>query len=247
MLQETFIFLPGVGQARNQWLMQRTKTWDEFLNSKEIPGLLPERKAQFDSEVIKAKNAVEALNAEYFSGCLPRYERWRLLPHFKEKLVFLDIETTGLSPKYAHTTVVGINHGGKTKLLVRDEDLNEEALYKELEGKIPVTFNGSRFDLPFLSTEFPSLSFGMNIDLRFVCSQLGLFGGLKRIEAELGITRPEELNGMDGYQAVVLWKDWKKNENKESLGKLLRYNMHDVDNLVLLSDIVYQKIRETKK
>jgi hypothetical protein len=231
---------------RNQWILKRAKNWDEFLNQKEIQGMPSKRKAEFDSEVTKAKTALEALNPSYFSYKLPRHERWRLLPHFKEKLVFLDIETTGLSPKYSYTTVVGIHHSGKTKLLVRGEDLSEETLVKELDGRIPVTFNGSMFDLPFLSTEFPSLSFAINIDLRFVCSRLGYYGGLKSIEHQLGLARDSELEGMNGYMAVVLWKEWEKHGNKESLVKLLKYNMADVDNLIVLADIVYGKMKERK-
>jgi uncharacterized protein YprB with RNaseH-like and TPR domain len=247
MLPETFTFLPGVGRITEEKIRTHAKNWDEFLNCQELPCLAPERKVEYNAEVIKAKSALEALNPSYFATSLPRHERWRLMPHFRSKMTYLDIETTGLSPNYAYTTVVGINHGdGKgTKLLIRGEDLSEDSLRKELAGRIPVTFNGSRFDLPFLKSEFPGLSFDIDIDLRFVAKRLGYFGGLKRIEKELGIARDSELEGMDGFEAVRLWKDWEHNQNKQSLSRLLHYNRADVDNLAVLADLLYGKLAKS--
>ena len=67
---------------------------------------------------------------------------------------YLDIETTGLSWLYADITVIGIYLvNGRDSRLVQliGEDATGENLLKALEGVHTIyTYNGSRFDLPFI-------------------------------------------------------------------------------------------------
>ena len=70
---------------------------------------------------------------------------------------YLDIETTGLSRRYYDITVVGVavEKGGKLKLtqLVKPK-ITEAALLRILKGVDEIyTYNGSRFDLPFIKQD----------------------------------------------------------------------------------------------
>jgi len=68
---------------------------------------------------------------------------------------YLDIETTGLSRYYNELTVIGIGleKGRKIKVAqLIEDDLYEGKLLKVLEDVDEIfTYNGSRFDLPFIN------------------------------------------------------------------------------------------------
>lgn len=67
---------------------------------------------------------------------------------------YLDIETTGLSPKYSEITVVGIHlHNGIDAKFIQllGGDVTADKILEALQGvNIIYTYNGSRFDLPFI-------------------------------------------------------------------------------------------------
>ncbi|MEJ2691010.1 MAG: ribonuclease H-like domain-containing protein [Deltaproteobacteria bacterium] len=71
------------------------------------------------------------------------------------------------------------------------------------------------------------------IDLRYVLASLGYKGGLKACEKQLNIFRGE-LDGVDGYFAVLLWNEYVNNYNQKSLETLLAYNVLDTVNLEAL-------------
>ena len=151
---------------------------------------------------------------------------------------YLDIETTGLSRYYCDVTVIGIalekNRKCQVVQLVED-DLYEEKLLKALKGVDEIySYNGSRFDLPFIEAKL-----GINLkdcfnhtDLMYDCWRRNLYGGLKVVEGLLGIQR--RLTGVDGYMAVQLWYDYVNNNNEQALRTLLAYNEEDVVNLRVL-------------
>jgi hypothetical protein len=61
-------------------------------------------------------------------------------------------------------------------------------------------------DLPVLERAFPgSVPDVPHIDLRHVCAQAGLSGGLKRIERHLSIARAAAVRDVDGADAIMLW------------------------------------------
>ena len=151
---------------------------------------------------------------------------------------YLDIETTGLSSRYADLTVIGIalekNRKCQVVQLIED-DLYQEKLLDSLEGVDEIyTYNGSRFDLPFIKAKL-----GINLnkcfkhtDLMYDCWRNKLKGGLKVVERLLGIKR--QLTNVDGYIAVQLWFDYVNNNNRQALRTLLEYNEEDVVNLRIL-------------
>jgi len=65
----------------------------------------------------------------------------------------------------------------------------------------------------------------------FDCWQRGLFGGLKKVEMQMGI--PRITRGLDGYDAMRLWNRYEAGDG-EALRLLLLYNKEDVVNLSLL-------------
>jgi hypothetical protein len=60
-----------------------------------------------------------------------------------------------------------------------------------------------------------------------------LSGGLKNIEKKLGLKRAEEIEDIDGFEAVRLWKRYKKGD-LEALELLKKYNEEDIINLKFL-------------
>jgi len=151
---------------------------------------------------------------------------------------YLDIETTGLSRYDCDLTVIGIGLEKDRKIEVVqliEDDLYEGKLLKNLECADEIyTYNGSRFDLPFIKAKL-----GVDLkqcfthrDLMYDCWRCDLKGGLKVVERKLGINR--KLKNVDGYVAVQLWQDYVNNNNKNSLQMLLAYNTEDVVNLQVL-------------
>jgi len=148
---------------------------------------------------------------------------------------YLDIETTGLSPAYHRITVVGIglaigSHIEHVQLY--DGSLTRSALEEALEGATRLyTYNGQRFDLPFIAEclEIDLTEHLRHHDLMYDCWRQGLYGGLKAVEARLGIVR--NVVGVDGYQAVLLWQRYEEQGDAEALATLLAYNREDVGNL----------------
>ncbi|MBN1804816.1 MAG: ribonuclease H-like domain-containing protein [Sedimentisphaerales bacterium] len=151
---------------------------------------------------------------------------------------YLDIETTGLNYCYSDITVIGIALEKSKKCHVVqliENDLYEKKLLDSLEGVDEIyTYNGSRFDLPFIKTR---LGIDLNqcfkhTDLMYDCWKHNLKGGLKVVEKLLDIKR--KLTNVDGYVAVRLWFDYVNDHNKQALRSLLDYNQEDVVNLRFL-------------
>jgi len=155
---------------------------------------------------------------------------------------YLDIETTGLSRYRADLTVIGIalEKGSKLELVqLTRKHLCRRQVLNVLAGADEIyTYNGSRFDLPFIKAK---LAVDLNelfnhTDLMYNCWQKGLKGGLKVVEQILGINR--RLREIDGRIAVQLWWSYVNENNKNALRLLLEYNREDVLNLRLLRRIL---------
>jgi hypothetical protein len=83
------------------------------------------------------------------------------------------------------------------------------------------------------------------IDLRFVLYSLGFRGGLKGVERQLGADRGN-LRDVDGFFAVLLWEDFLKTQNRQTLETLLAYNVQDTITLENLMVTAYNlKLRQT--
>ena len=155
---------------------------------------------------------------------------------------YLDIETTGLSRDCHAITVIGIyrvDSGACTLLQLVGDDVTRDNLLEALEGVETIfTYNGRRFDLPFILTYL-----GVDLaekcnhhDVMYDCWRNGLYGGLKGVERQLGIAR--RLQGIDGADAVRLWWRYRNYEDHEALTTLLEYNSEDLVNLRTLRQIL---------
>ncbi|OJY60554.1 MAG: hypothetical protein BGP16_05745 [Sphingobium sp. 66-54] len=144
-----------------------------------------------------------------------------------ERLLFLDIETTGLSHFYDEITIVGWSFGGRSGTFIKGQDPSE--LFQVVQNAIAVvTFNGIRFDQRFLKQEFPHISLPeTHIDLMYLCRRVGLTGGQKAIETILGLNFREDLEGVDGFAAVLLWHEYLRG-NLKALKRLIAYNRADI-------------------
>ncbi len=179
----------------------------------------------------------------YFAARLQAGEHWRLFHQFRPRTAYLDIETTGTVWPGLLVTVVGLYDGQNMSQFVQGHNLQK---FPEIISKFDllVTFNGTQFDLPVLRAYFPELCLPpAHVDLRFLMARLGYKGGLKRIEPRFGINRPNEVNGMDGYMAVLLWQRYQRGD-KGALDLLLTYNREDVVNLEVLMDAAFRMSRE---
>jgi uncharacterized protein len=244
MLPSTFLILPGIGPATERRLWQEgLLTWNHFLSQPRIPGISAHRKQWYDQELLQAQSAFDSGLLDYFTTRLPSRDHWRFFELCEPRTLYLDIETTGTSPHDGEVTVVGLHRRGETVCLVRGETLTTERLQAELDAcTLLVTFFGTSFDVPYLRAKFPRLTFPMpHFDLCFAARRLGLRGGLKQIERELGIERDSTLQGLDGWDAVRLWMQWRAGD-AAARNLLLAYNTADTANLALLAKYVFQDL-----
>jgi len=151
---------------------------------------------------------------------------------------YLDIETTGLCSFYDEITVIGIclaNDMENRLVQLVGGDATKSNLLRTLRCVDTIyTYNGSRFDLPFID-------FRLRVNLRdhfhhhdlmHDCWRNNLYGGFKAVERQLGI--PRRLRGIGGAEAVVLWWRYQIHRDRKALDLLLEYNKEDVVNLMTL-------------
>ena len=154
--------------------------------------------------------------------------------------VFLDIETTGLSPWDNDVTVIGIHRcDGEDMNFIQlvGKDISAQSIMEALSGvEVIYTYNGSRFDLPFIHSRL-----GINLtetfthhDLMYDCWRYNLYGGFKGVERQLGIRR--KLTEINGFEAVRLWWRYVESFDLDALNTLLEYNKEDVLNLRVLKE-----------
>ena len=153
---------------------------------------------------------------------------------------YLDIETTGLSPFYHYITVIGIylcNGEDDEFIQLIGEQATGYSLLKALGSVNTVyTYNGSRFDLPFIHAclGIDLSSHFHHHDLMYDCWRNDLYGGFKSVERQLGISR--ELEGIGGLEAIWLWWRYHNDADENALALLLQYNREDVVNLKALKE-----------
>tara|TARA_B100000315_G_scaffold214017_1_gene212303 strand:- start:1702 stop:2205 length:504 start_codon:yes stop_codon:yes gene_type:complete len=151
---------------------------------------------------------------------------------------YLDIETTGLSHQTDVLTVVGVftdDGAGSTLTQLVGDEITVDRLLDTFRGVTSLyTFNGSRFDVPFIRNRLGvDLEKGLrHRDLMYDCWDRGLYGGLKAVERVLGLRR--KLPDMNGLDAIRLWEQYRAADDKEALTRLLEYNKEDILNLKTL-------------
>ena len=144
---------------------------------------------------------------------------------------YLDIETSF----GGKITIIGIYHERDSLIQLVGDDITCSNVMTSLDKTTTiVTYNGNRFDLPVIKNRL-----GINLkkhflslDLMYECWRQNLYGGLKKVEEQLGIARKSQ--GIDGWEAMRLWERYLYNNDLKALKTLLNYNRDDVLNLPIL-------------
>lgn len=259
MLRQTFLHIPGIGPAGERALWAAGLTdWRLALAAATAARdgrrgqrrqLAPGLAARLLRHLPAAEAALAAGDAGHFAA-LARYgESWRLYSGFAARCLYLDIETNGGGNGEAEITVIGVSDGETYRAFLAEEDLDEFPDWLEASGaQLLVTFNGAGFDVPVLRQRWRRCPLpAAHIDLRFAAAKAGLPGGLKRLEPRLGIERPPEVAGLDGWDAVRLWWAWRNEGDRRARQRLIAYNRCDVMHLVPLLAQVHARLARERR
>ncbi len=261
MLQRTFLHLPYVSRSREQRLwaagftswasvreaLQSGRTVHELVSGYRQRTLFPrEQFAEFDPRTAawldcldRSDAALQCRRYDYFLSQLRPADHWRLLDRVEENALFLDIETTGLSREIHYATVIGALFRRRFYQWVWPEPLDKLAELLEI-APLVITFNGKRFDLPFLRRHAPALPAPRaHLDLLPVVRGAGFKGGQKEVEAFLGLQRDSSIRDYGGAEAVMAWCGALYG-NRKSFRELLAYNRADVEMMPRIAAEVYQ-------
>lgn len=242
MLGHSFCHLPGVGPKSESSLWDAgIRTWEDFLCAAKPP-VSPAKAALMRQGVEASLAAREAGDADWFAARLRTSSSWRLFPHFLGHAGYLDIETDG--ERDPVVTAVALYHQGRVTSYVHGRNMAD--LEEDLARvKVLVTFNGKCFDAPIIERVLGMRCPKAHVDLRFVLKSLGVAGGLKACEKRFGISR-RELDGVDGWSAVLLWREFERRGDERVLETLLAYNVADVLSLeVLLAHALDELLQAT--
>ena len=152
MLLNTFQHIKGIGKKSELSLWRKgIIDWDKYLKSNGNQLML--FKNYKENPILSSINAYEKGDIGFFARTLPHSEYYRIALTYPGETLFLDIETTGLSIYYDHLTLVGWSLGRNYGVCFRGQD--PTSLIAVLQSaKAIVTFNGSIFDLNFV-TDLP--------------------------------------------------------------------------------------------
>jgi uncharacterized protein YprB with RNaseH-like and TPR domain/predicted nuclease with RNAse H fold/adenylate kinase family enzyme len=264
MIENTFLHLPGVGENMERRLWNAGfRTWDRLWKTIQTGQSVREMLSEYrqghlfpvadegvtDPKAIRwldcldqSRKSLRTKEYRYFLELLRPSDHWRLLSSTLHEALFLDIETTGLSFDLHYITVVGALYEGRFYQWTWPEPLDELA---ELVRSAPlvVTFNGKRFDLPFLQAKAATIPAPKaHIDLLYIVRALGIKGGQKPAEVALGLKRDNEILDIDGLEAVACWCGGLYGDSR-SYNRLLRYNRADVEMMPEIGRRVCEKLR----
>jgi uncharacterized protein YprB with RNaseH-like and TPR domain len=216
-------------------------TWEDCIAKQDsIPFNGKRRKSLLDN-IRRSIDCLEAGDLRFFTTSFPASEQWRILAEYIDSATFIDVETTGLSWNYCHASVISAYHRGDIHSFVYGENLDDFLSLAD-EAELLVTFNGNCFDIPFIERTFniPSLACP-HVDLRWIAWHRGYRGGLKSIEKQMGIRRPPQIEGIDGFEAVDLYFRWQQGD-MASRELLVRYCEADVIATCLVAERILESL-----
>jgi uncharacterized protein len=242
MLRHTFQHIPGLGERRERALWRHgIYTWDDLLAAPQRSGLPATLLRQTQAMIELSQEALRQGNIYFFAQLLPVREHWRLYGDFHAMTAYLDIETGPLGRGRQGITVVGLFDGKEFRSFVYGDNLHTLEPYLRRHDLL-VTFNGKTFDLPLIERDLGIPIYQAQIDMKVFLHYLGYRGGLKRIERQWGIIREDEIAGLTGFDAVLLWARHRHGD-PEALQRLIAYNRADVVNLEILLKRGYELAR----
>lgn len=242
-LEQTFVHAPGVGRTTERSLWEQgSHTWDDFLAN---PRDFRTGSASRDLVVREIENSRNALFSgvhQHFRRRLKAKHAWRAFDAFRDSTVYLDIETDGTNGRDS-VTMIGLWDGRDFRCLIKGEDLEQ---FRDVISRysVIVTFFGTGFDIPVIERRFPGVGLDqIHIDLCPLFREMGIRGGLKKIEKEHGIQRSPETDGLNGYDAIQLWRKHLRGYSGP-LETLIAYNREDCVNMEPLALSAISKMRE---
>ncbi|MBS7008160.1 ribonuclease H-like domain-containing protein [Anaerostipes sp.] len=170
----------------------------------------------------------------------------------KENLLYLDIETTGLSPETSALTVIGCCEKDGTAVqwfnesgLEQKNILSSFLSYAEAFDGF-VTYNGGTFDLPFLKKKCEEYGLSYSIEDKHC---IDLYKHLrswkhllplqnlkqKTVEEYLGIKRRDRLSGR---QLIKIYQEYIKTRQPELKSMILQHNKDDVSSLPRIQSLL---------
>lgn len=183
---------------------------------------------------------------------------------FLEHVLFLDIETTGLKASHSKLYMIGIAFYKDGTWFIEQrmtEDSSEESsLLLWLSERLLafthiLTFNGNRFDLPFLIERARRYDVSLPLDLLESVDIYKLIKPFKEllvlpdcrqktIEEFLGINRVDKYSG---GELIQIYQSYELSHNKEMLDLLLLHNFDDMQGMLhILSIISYHQLLHTE-
>jgi uncharacterized protein len=244
MLYNTFQHLPSVGKKTEAMLWKKNfHNWENLMHPTPLKPALKKMEV-LRLHLEESKKQLLDENISFFQERLPTNLHWRFFPEFRKKAVYLDIETDGLDFNNGCITTITIYDGKKVFCYIHG--INMDSFPVDIrQYDLIITYNGKCFDIPFIEEYFNIQLPQAQIDLRYVLAYVGYKGGLKKCESLLGIDRGN-LADVDGFFAVLLWKEYQKTGNPKALETLLAYNVEDTVNLEKLMVIAYNlNLKET--
>lgn len=246
MLVHTFIHLPGIGGAKEQALWNAgIHTWDDLEDvlSAQHP-LFPENKENRILDTLKlSREALARRDYDFFAERLPKREHYRIALADPSAVVFLDIETTGLSLYYDKLTILGVGNRTGYQFYSHGERLSH--VFEIVQNaSCLVTFNGTLFDLKFIRKEFSDIRLPRaHVDLRFFARSVGLGGPQKTVEAELGLSRSDDIKEILGSRAPTLWYKYRLGDI-DAGKRLIEYNYADIEGMKFIFDAALTRYME---
>lgn len=180
-----------------------------------------------------------------------------------EKILFLDIETTGLSPSSSQLYLIGIAYFKDNTWVIEQwmaqRELEERELLRKLADILPnyrliLHFNGNRFDIPYLTerakAQFVDLSFEsyQGIDIYKRISPIKNLLSLpdcrqKTIEQFLGI---ERLDKYTGGELIHIYKTYLSAPSDSALQLLIQHNRDDMKGMLdIVPILAYSELCDT--
>lgn len=238
MLNYTFCGMGGLGSGAEQRLWNDgVLCWDDYLRLRHSP-FSAAKHSRILQDLNEAKSELSRSDSglRWFFKKIPVSHHCRLFPHLRDRCVYLDIETTGLTRSDV-ITVLSLFDGRQCRTFVRNRDL-DESCKAVAPDSVFVTYNGRHFDIPFMRREFGHVFRQPNMDLRYILKGWGITGGLKHSMRVLGLTRTEAPSMESGLEAIELWRQSERGD-AVALDALCRYNRDDVYGLEKILKLLY--------
>ncbi len=247
MIESTFQHIPNIlrkGELR-LWKSGIT-SWQKVVETQEKhPHFTRKVWQSLKKSCIECQQAWKQHDYHYFLRTFPEELHWRIFPNFSEKILYFDVELTGLDFELDVITTIVAFDGNLLHYFVRGKNLHE---FPELLDQFEAiaTFDGTRTDIPFIEKEFQIHVDKIHFDLFTISRLVRLTGGLKQIERILGIHRnlPVEI---DGKTAIYLWQEFQTTKDQRCLSTLLAYNTEDAFHLQEILYNFYEQLRKYER